>query len=125
MITDKIKELASFKSKVEALEAEVAKQLQAELAGLPAQYGYDSLNGFIKAVKKAGGGRSSFKAPKVAGGKRRRRRAKITPEMKDGIKAAVKAGKTGAEIAKEFGISLPSVQNVKKELGLVKARGKK
>ena len=124
MITEKIKELASFKSKVEALEAEVAKQLQAELSGMPAAYGFDSLNGFIKAVKQAAGGRSSYKAPKVAGGKKRRR-AKITPEMKNGIKAAVKAGKTGAEIAKEFGISRPSVQNVKKEFGLVKARGKK
>jgi hypothetical protein len=124
MITDKIKELAVFKAKIEALEAEVAKQLHAELSELPFNYGFDSLNGFIKAVKQAAGGHSSFKAPKATGEKRRRR-AKITPEMKNGIKAAVKAGKTGAEIAKEFKISLPSVQNVKKEFGLVKARGKK
>jgi DNA-binding CsgD family transcriptional regulator len=34
----------------------------------------------------------------------------------------VDAGKTGAEIAKELKISLPSVQNIKKALGLVKAR---
>ena len=31
-------------------------------------------------------------------------------------------GKTGGEIAKAIGISLPSVQNIKKELGLVKKR---
>jgi hypothetical protein len=123
MVTEKIKEIAAFKSKIEALEAEVAKQLQTELSGLPEQYGFASLKEFFKAVKKAAGGHVSFKAPKAAGG-RRRRRAKITPEMKDGIKAAVKAGKTGAQIAKEFKISLPSVQNVKKELGLVKARKK-
>jgi hypothetical protein len=35
----------------------------------------------------------------------------------------VQAGQSGAEIAKAFGISLPSVQNIKKEAGLVKARG--
>jgi DNA-binding CsgD family transcriptional regulator len=39
------------------------------------------------------------------------------------VKAAVEAGRTGAQIAKEFGISVPSVQNIKKELGLVKKRG--
>jgi hypothetical protein len=31
-------------------------------------------------------------------------------------------GRTGAEIAKAVRISLPSVQNIKKALGLVKAR---
>jgi hypothetical protein len=61
------------------------------------------------------------KAPK-APGKRRGKRARITPELKAQVKASVEAGKTGAVIAKELGISLPSVQNIKKEFGLVKAR---
>ena len=52
----------------------------------------------------------------------KRKRAKLTSELKDQVKVAVEAGKTGAAIAKEFGISLPSVQNIKKEFGLVKAR---
>jgi DNA-binding CsgD family transcriptional regulator len=34
----------------------------------------------------------------------------------------VKAGKTNEEVAKTVGISAPSVQNIKKALGLVKAR---
>jgi len=38
------------------------------------------------------------------------------------VKKLVEAGKTGAQIAKEVRISLPSVQNIKKALGLVKAR---
>ena len=38
--------------------------------------------------------------------------------------AAGSAGKTGAAIAKSVGISLPSVQNIKKALGLVQARKK-
>jgi hypothetical protein len=61
------------------------------------------------------------KAPKAAG-KKRGKRARITPELKAQVKALVEAGKTGAVIAKELGISLPSVQNIKKEFGLVKAR---
>lgn len=57
------------------------------------------------------------------GAARRVRRSAITPELKEQVKARVCAGKTGAEIAHEFGISLPSVQNIKKELGLIKPRG--
>ena len=58
-----------------------------------------------------------------AGGKRqRRRRAKITNETRTQVKKLVEAGKTGAEIAKTVGISLPSVQNIKKALGLVQSR---
>jgi hypothetical protein len=45
----------------------------------------------------------------------------ITDETRAKVKALVEAGKTGAEIAAEVGISLPSVQNIKKALGLVKA----
>ena len=36
----------------------------------------------------------------------------------------VNEGKTGGETAKSLGISLPSVQNIKKALGLVR-KGKK
>jgi DNA-binding CsgD family transcriptional regulator len=37
------------------------------------------------------------------------------------VKKLFEAGQTGAEIANAVGISLPSVQNVKKALGLVTA----
>jgi DNA-binding CsgD family transcriptional regulator len=42
--------------------------------------------------------------------------------MREEVKKMVEAGKTGSEIAKAIGVSLPSVQNIKKKLGLVKAR---
>ena len=42
--------------------------------------------------------------------------------MKEKIKAALQAGKTGGKVAAEFGVSLPSVYNIKKASGLVKAR---
>ena len=53
---------------------------------------------------------------------KRRKRAIITADTKAQVKSLVIAGKTGGEIAKAIGISLPSVQNIKKELGLVKKR---
>ena len=59
---------------------------------------------------------------KAAGGGRRRKRAKITDETREQVKKMVAEGKTGAEIAKTVGISLPSVQNIKKAAGLVNQR---
>lgn len=124
MVTDTVKELQAAKAKVAALEQSFAKELTQKLVKLPSEYGFDSLPAFIKALRQAAGGRPGRKAAKIAGkvGKRSKR-AKITPEVKDKVKAAVNAGKTGAAIAKELGISVPSVQNIKKELGLVKKRG--
>jgi hypothetical protein len=43
--------------------------------------------------------------------------------MKLRVKELTEAGKTGPEIAAAVGISMPSVQNIKKAFGLVKARG--
>jgi DNA-binding CsgD family transcriptional regulator len=51
----------------------------------------------------------------------RRKRATITDATRAEVKTMVEAGKTGAEIAAALGISPPSVQNIKKALGLVKA----
>ena len=121
MVTDNIKELAAARAKVVALEQSIAKEMKQKLVKLPSEYGFDSLSSFIKALKQAAGGRGA-KADKVGRPGKRAKRAKITPELKESVKEAVKAGKTGAAIAKEFGISLPSVQNIKKEFGLVKKR---
>lgn len=128
---DQIAELTKAKAKLAQAEAKLAADRVSALAKLPADYGYASLNDFIKALKsaagkagkakkaKAGKAAKAPKAPKAAKGKR----AKITDEVKAQVKVLAEAGKTGLEIAKALGISQPSVQNIKKELGLVKARG--
>lgn len=131
MVTEVVKELEAARAKVAELENSLAKAQKQKLAGLPKEYGFDNLADFIKAIKGAGssGGRGRGRAAKPAAAapssskKQRSKRARITPEVKEKVKSAVNAGKTGAEIAKEFGISVPSVQNIKKEFGLVKARG--
>lgn len=131
MVTEKIKQLQALQAKASELQKSIESERAQELAGLPERYGYDSLQSFIRALKGASGSRSrrgrrpaakKSSAPAAKGG-RKRKRAKITPEMKQQVKEAVSSGKTGAQIAKELGISVPSVQNIKKELGLVKARG--
>ncbi len=120
MITDKIKKLASYQGKVVDLQKAIEKERARALAGLPAEYGYETVEEFIKAVRQAAGGKRRGRPAK-----RHRKHARITAEMKEKIKAAIEAGKPGSRIADEFGISLPSVYNIKKAFGLVKARKKK
>ena len=129
MVTKQIKELEVTKAKIVALEKSIAKRLHKELSSLHAKYGFASLNEFVKALKgsssrgssrKNGRGKAA-KAAKSAAGKRRKR-AVITDETRTSVKKLVEAGKTGSQIAKTLGISLPSVQNIKKAQGLVKAR---
>jgi hypothetical protein len=125
MITDKIKELEALKQKAAELEAAVAEERNRALVGLPKQYGFESVDDFVDAVLVASGrsGRRRRGRPPGSGaGKKRRHRAVINDETRTQVKKLVEGGKTGAEIAKIVGISLPSVQNIKKALGLVKTR---
>ena len=139
MVTDKLKELEAARSKLASLEASIQSELNKELAQLPAKYGFASADEFIAAVRgAASGGRGGRRgrrgrppgstsaakgAPaKSAGGRKRRTRAKITDDTRTEVKKMVEGGKTGAEIAKSLGLSLPRVQTIKKALGLVKKR---
>lgn len=119
MVTDRLKKLREYQRQMAKIENELAR-FNAQLASLPGKYGFKSMDSFIDALR----GAKSTGGAKSSGGKSsgRKPRAKITPEMKQKLKSLVGAGKTGGEIAKQLNISLPSVQNIKKELGLVKAR---
>ena len=122
MVTDKIKQLADYQGKVAELQKEIEKERRRALARLHEKYGFESARELIKAIRAAAG-------PGGRGGGRKagrhRKHARITPELKGKIKGALQAGRTGAQIAQEFGVSLPSVYNIKKAFGLVKARKKK
>ena|SRR5688572_23378872 len=149
MVTDKLKELEAARTKLAALERSIATELNQELAALPGRYGFATTIEFVSAVNAAAGvgggaagggtggrgrrrGRppgstssaasSSKAAPAKKGGRKRRTRAVITDETRAQVKKMVDAGKTGAEIAQTLKISVPSVQNIKKALGLVKER---
>jgi hypothetical protein len=122
MVTNKIKELSVARAKVAALEQSIAAEMKSELAGLPAKYGFPSVGEFIAAVRAAAGKRRGRRPNKVTEAKperKRRKRAIITDETRQAVKKLANDGKTGSEIAKTVGISLSSVQNIKKALGLV------
>src|SRR5580658_3077442 len=111
MIETLIKSLAAAKSRAADLEHSVAKNLSKELRALPEQYGFHGLDPFIEALEASTkGSRKRVKAKAV----KRRKRAKITAATRARVKKLIGAGKTGAEVAKRLGISLPSVQNIKK-----------
>jgi len=123
MVTKQIKELEATKAKIVTLEKSIARRLKRELATLHGKYGFASLGEFVKALKAASGSKGRKGRPAKAAGKaKRRKRAVITEDTRANVKKLVEAGKTGSQIAKSLGISLPSVQNIKKALGLVKAR---
>jgi hypothetical protein len=123
MVIEVVKELEAAKAKVVELQESLEKELTQKLSRLPYEFGFEDLSSFIKALKAAAGTRKGRgKAAKASKTAKAGKRARITPEIKAQVKALVGEDKTGAEIAKELGISLPSVQNIKKELGLVKPR---
>ena len=125
MVTVKMKELHAARAKLASLEKAIAAEMNKELAGLPAKFGFDSVANFVRAVTAASGGRKSSRrrgTAKNGKGGKRRTRAVITDETRAQVKKMVDAGKTGGEIAAAVKISLPSVQNIKKALGLVKGR---
>jgi DNA-binding NarL/FixJ family response regulator len=124
MVTEKIKELAQLKEKTAKLEATVIAERTAEMAALPEVYGYDNLKAFIKALKQAASGKRGRKkgSKGKVGRPKKRKRTKVTPEIKAQVKAAVEAGQSGSAIAEACSISVQTVQNIKKEFGLVKTR---
>jgi DNA-binding CsgD family transcriptional regulator len=117
MVTEKIKELEATKAKMADLVKAIESERNKELRSLPEKYGFDNVNEFLAAMKSAFGRKGARKAPAA-----RRARAVITEDTRAQVKKLVAAGKTGSEIAEAVGISLPSVQNIKKALGLVKPR---
>ena len=126
MLTDKIAELNATKAKLTALEQSIAAEMSAELAALPARYGFENVAAFAAAVVAARGAKPRRGRPPAAKppGKKRTR-VKITDAMRSEVKKLAKAGKAGLEIARAVGISLASVQNIKKAAGITRVRRSK
>jgi hypothetical protein len=122
MVTDKLKQLTEYQTKVAELQSSIEEERKKALAHLHEEYGFKTPAELIKALRAATGAGSGRRG---RGAARRRKHARITPELRQKIKVALQGGKTGVKVAEEFGISLPSVHNIKKEFGLVKARKKK
>lgn len=135
MLSSKLKELAQYKAKIASLENAIESARVNQLRNLHTEMGFDTREELIAALRGLGGGRGkrrgrppgrSGKAKKKAGRKRggRKARAVITPALKAKIISAVKGGATGNAVAEKFDVSLPTVQNIKRDAGLTR-KGKK
>lgn len=120
-----LEKLKTAQAKVTLLEEKVAAERKDTLSNLHTTVGFNSREDLIEALQGLGGGRrgrpkgSSKAVPKVRG-----KRTKITAEMRTAIVKALKSGQKGVAVAAEFGISNPSLHNIKKAAGLVKGRKK-
>jgi hypothetical protein len=126
MVTQKLKLLNSTRAKVAKLERIVAVELSRELAALPRKYGFASVQHFITALRNSVDRKMVSAGNKLPGNHNghdgRKPRASITVDTKAKVKRLVATGKTGIEIAKALNVSVPSVYNIKKELGLLRRR---
>jgi len=119
----KRQELAKLEAELKAAQRERLPQIAQEL-GLPstdelilslAEFATPALRDVLQRWK------STERADRWAGsgGSYRKRRALITPELRERIIREIKlSGKTAAEIAKQFGISASSVNNMKQRFRL-------
>lgn len=125
--------------KAETLKAEALQLRQTVLTNLHTDLGFSSVDELIDALKAlpTKSTRTKVKAkvpakprakakratkPQAKAPAQRKAKAVITADTKNKVAELVHAGKTGAEIASIVGISLPSVSNIKRELGLTKPR---
>lgn len=122
--------LQQAEAQVEALRKKVGKERSGRLKTLHLSFGFDSRDELIEALSELGASRGPGRPPAASrsaaapGARKKRKRARITPEMKVDIIKAIKDGSSGLAVAKRFSISSQSVQNIKKAAGLVQARKK-
>lgn len=127
MLASRFRELEAAKAKLAELEKAVTREREVRLAGLHTELGYDSRAALITALGQVKSDKSANgRSPKTKAARAgvRRKRARITPEMRSEIVKALRDGAKGSAVRKQFGISLPSVYLIKKAAGLTKARGK-
>lgn len=116
----------NIQAKIEKLRAQVASlesDLFGELAKLPRKFGFSDVDSFADAVREAAGGRGS---PKKAKGRKaksgRKPRALVTDETRKQVARLALGGATAPEIAAALDLSVGTVHNIQKKLGLKSRR---
>ncbi len=138
MISNTLKAIEATKAKLASLEKKAAAEQRKRIVNLHKDAGFETREDLIAALQALGGapkkkrGRKAKKTARKAakkavakkGAKKRAKRTVITDALRKNIISALKAGDKGTAVAKKFGISVPSLHNIKKAAGLTKARKK-
>lgn len=135
MVDALVKKLKKKEAELEGLRRLLLSKQSQRLASLHEEFGLGSTEELIEALQGLGRRRpgrppgkkksSAKPAPAARGGSRKSKRARLSEQLKDRIRAALKSGKKGAVVAREFGISYPTLHKIKTQIGLVKQRSKR
>lgn len=120
-----ISELQEAEERVRELRGKLSQERRALLGNLHSTLGYPSREELVQALRELEEPRRRGRKPSSASptsAPATGKRARVTTEMRDGIVKALKEGNPGQAVAKRFGVSLPTVYNVKKAAGLVTSR---
>lgn len=99
------------------------EKTERRLLHLPEKLGFKTLEDLIEALRNVQPQQPASKSK--AKSNSRQKRTSLTPEIKAAVGKLVTAGETSAFAAKQMKISIASVNNIKKEFGLVRERSKK
>lgn len=110
-IAEKNAEIANLEAQAVAAREAAAKDQNDKINALPAHFGVENLDAVMKLIRKSQKG--------VVG---RKSRSKVTDEIRARVIELSKEGKTGSEVSKTVGLSLPTIQAIRKAGGLVKVR---
>lgn len=122
MATKKLEKIREYTKTLSQFESEVGATVQ-KLRELPTRMGFDSMDELIEALQltRAPGAL----ARPVDSQTQKRVRAVITPSIRGKVDKLWRSGKTAAEIAKTLRVSVPTVFNIRKRLGLVRDRARR
>ncbi len=122
MVDELVKKLQKKEAEVESLRRQVEAKQRKRLASLHAEFGFASTEELIAALRSAGRSPRTRVAASGGDAMRASKRARVTPEMRQQIEAALQAGEKGAAVARKFGISYPTLHKIKTQVGLVNKR---
>jgi len=107
------------KEKIAELEKEIVQEKIVKVQNLPSYFNVTSMGEVIDILKE--NSVIGSKVPKTLVEYQSCQGKKIPERIRNKVKIMVDVGRfTGKEIAERLNISLPSVQNIKKQFGLVK-----
>ena len=101
--------LVAAQDEAKQIETQQNDEMRAQINALPAQFGLETMDQFTAMVRKF---------TRVSTGKR----VVLTPENRMEVTNMLIAGTSAKEVAIKFGVSAGTVNLIKKEAGLTKAR---
>jgi hypothetical protein len=116
------RQIASLEAKASRAVARKAKSDREKVVSLAKKLGYKTAHVLYAALFKGGEKLDELIGTTDTTTTRTRKRWKITGAKRKAVIAALKSGKVAAKVAKKVGISLPSVNNIKRAEGLTKSK---